>query len=588
MKKHFKNILFIWSWYFKDKFKLFVIFFSTFWIAISQIITPVFYKKLIDITYLEGLTKSEMVDKMVYLLIILAILYIVEQLFWRITSITEIYFELNLKEKLSKYVFEYLNKHSYKFFSDNMTGSLIKKFGRFIQAMISFIFIFFYDILLFLITLTWSIYVIFTQNTYIGFAYLIYLWIFFLIWFFLSKRSMPYRKNYNENDSQLWWFVADVISNHFNLQIFASNKKELDNYSDNFKENKNLQKKFYFTMEWIFASMGAILIISEIIIFYIVIKLWWISIISIWTFVLILSYQYSIWNKIFNLPSILRRVTESMSDISEMIDILDKPHDIVDIPEAKNLDINKWEIVFEDVTFKYFEWQEEVISKLNLTIKPWEKVALVWVSWSGKSTIIKLILRLYDLTSGKILIDGEDIAEVTQESLRKNIWLVPQEPVLFHRSLWENIAYGKDDATLDEIITASKDAQCHKFITAQEKGYDTLVGERWIKLSGWERQRVAIARVLLKNAKILLLDEATSALDSESEILIQKAIDKAMKWKTTIAIAHRLSTIMKMDRIVVLEKWKIVEDWSHSELLAKEDGVYKKLWDIQSGGFIGE
>lgn len=588
MKKHFKNLIFIWNWYIKDKFKLIIIVITTFWIAISQIITPVFYKKLIDITYLEGLTKSEMVDKMMYLLFILALIYIAEQLFWRITSITEIYFELNLKEKLSRYTFEYLNKHSYKFFSDNMTGSLIKKFGRFIQSMISFIFIFFYDILLFLITLIWSIYVIFTQNIYIGFAYLIYLWIFFIIWFLLSKRSMPHRKNYNENDSQLWWFVADVISNHFNLQIFASDKKELDNYSDKFKENKYLQKKFYFGMELVFWSMWAILIISEIIIFYIIIKLWWSSIISVWTFVLILSYQYSIWNKIFNLPSILRRITESMSDISEMKEILEKPHDIIDTKNAKELNISKWEIVFEDVSFKYFEWQEEVINKLNLTIKPWEKVALVWVSWSGKSTIIKLILRLYDLTSGKILIDEENIAEVTQESLRKNIWLVPQEPVLFHRTLAENISYGKDNTTLDEIIKVSKEAECHKFISKQEKGYDTLVGERWIKLSGWERQRVAIARILLKDAKILLLDEATSALDSESEILIQKAIDKAMKWKTTIAIAHRLSTIMKMDRIVVLQKWKIVEDWSHEELLKKENWVYKKLWEIQSGGFIGE
>ena len=221
-----------------------------------------------------------------------------------------------------------------------------------------------------------------------------------------------------------------------------------------------------------------------------------------------------------------------------------------------------------------------------MTIKPGERVAFVGESGSGKTTVAKLLLRLNDIQGGEILIDGQNIAQVTQESLRGSISLVPQDPALFHRSLRENIGYGKNDATEEEIIAASKMARCHKFIEHLKEGYATPVGERGIKLSGGERQRVAIARAILANKPILIMDEATSALDSESESLIQEAMDEVMKNKTVIVIAHRLSTIMKMDRIIVMDTGKIIEEGSHKELLLKKDGIYKKLRNIQSGGFI--
>jgi len=228
-----------------------------------------------------------------------------------------------------------------------------------------------------------------------------------------------------------------------------------------------------------------------------------------------------------------------------------------------------------------------LFNNFNLEIKPGEKIGLVGRSGSGKTTVTRLLLRFMDIDSGKISIDEQNITAITQSDLRSAISYVPQEPLLFHRSLSENIAYGRPDATTEQITQAAKNAHADEFIRTLTDGYETLVGERGVKLSGGQRQRVAIARAMIKDAPILVLDEATSALDSESEILIQDALWKLMEGKTAIVIAHRLSTIQKMDRIVVMDKGTIVEQGSHKELLAK-NGVYAKLWAHQSGGFIEE
>lgn len=213
---------------------------------------------------------------------------------------------------------------------------------------------------------------------------------------------------------------------------------------------------------------------------------------------------------------------------------------------------------------------------------------MVGTSGAGKSTVTKLLLRLFDIAGGEILIDGENIAKVAQDSLREAIAFVPQEPILFHRTLLENIRYGKREASDEEVLEAAKKAHCHEFIAELPEGYQTYVGERGVKLSGGERQRVAIARAILKNAPILVLDEATSSLDSESEALIQDALHTLMEGKTVLVIAHRLSTIMKMDRIVVIESGKVVAEGTHRELLKQEGGLYQKLWNIQAGGFQEE
>jgi ABC-type multidrug transport system fused ATPase/permease subunit len=267
-----------------------------------------------------------------------------------------------------------------------------------------------------------------------------------------------------------------------------------------------------------------------------------------------------------------------------MVELLEMPHDVQDITTATPLNVDKGRVTFRDVDF-YFHETRPVLTRFNFAIESGEKVALVGPSGAGKTTITKLLLRLYDLKAGALEIDGQNIAHVTQDSLRNAIAFVPQEPVLFHRTLMDNIRYGRRDATDEEVIEAAKQAHCHEFIATLPQGYQTFVGERGVKLSGGERQRVAIARAILKNAPILVLDEATSSLDSESESLIQDALKTLMKGKTVIVIAHRLSTIMNMDRIVVMDGGSIVDQGTHAELLTK-DGLYQKLWSIQAGGFL--
>jgi len=279
-------------------------------------------------------------------------------------------------------------------------------------------------------------------------------------------------------------------------------------------------------------------------------------------------------------------MNRAIGESAEMLEILDEGHEILDRSEMK-LHVDAGKVEFVNVGFAYADGNP-IFNNLDLRIKPGEKVAIVGQSGSGKTTLMKLLFRFFDIQSGHILVDEQDIAQVTQDSLRSGISIVPQDTVLFHRSIKENIAYGNPNASDEEIVAAAKMARCHDFITKLKYGYETLVGERGIKLSGWERQRVAIARAILENKRILVLDEATSSLDSESEHLIQEAMDEVMNNKTTIVIAHRLSTIMKMDKIIVMDKGQIIEKWSHKELLANPNSTYKKLRDIQSGGFIVE
>lgn len=283
---------------------------------------------------------------------------------------------------------------------------------------------------------------------------------------------------------------------------------------------------------------------------------------------------------------------ENIGTVQDGMKTLSKPHTVVDKPNAGELSVNKGEIIFENVDFNYGKSDVKLLDDFNLHIKAGEKIGLVGRSGAGKSTLVNLLLRFYDVNGGKILIDGQNIADVTQESLRQHIGMVTQDTSLLHRGVRDNIAYGKPEATDDEIWQAVQKAHADEFVThlsdaKGRTGLDTQVGERGVKLSGGQRQRIAIARVMLKNAPILLLDEATSALDSEVEHAITTSLNDMMAGKTVIAIAHRLSTIASMDRLVVMDKGKIVEMGSHEELLAK-NGVYARLWVRQSGGFIGK
>jgi ATP-binding cassette subfamily B protein len=301
------------------------------------------------------------------------------------------------------------------------------------------------------------------------------------------------------------------------------------------------------------------------------------------------TFTLNLSNRLFQVNLMLRNIEDAFLQASPMTEIIMESPEILDAPDASALKVTKGAINLTDLSFNYedFGTGQQVFEKLNLQIAPGEKIGLVGPSGGGKSTLTRLLLRFDDLSAGSITIDGQNIASVTQSSLRKSIAYVPQEPLLFHRTVAENIAYGKPGATSKNVAAAAHSAHADDFIKNLNKGYDTIVGERGVKLSGGQRQRIAIARAILKNAPILVLDEATSALDSESEVYIQDALWKLMKDRTAIVIAHRLSTIQKMDRIVVLEDGKITEQGTHKQLL-KNKGTYAKLWGHQSGGFIEE
>lgn len=293
--------------------------------------------------------------------------------------------------------------------------------------------------------------------------------------------------------------------------------------------------------------------------------------------------QYIMWES--------ARLFENIGTVNDGMATLSKPHTILDKPQALPLKVTRGEIKFDHVDFSY-EAGKPLLNGFNLNIKPGEKVGLIGRSGAGKSTIVNLLLRFYEPQSGTISIDGQNVDSVTQESLRAQIGLVTQDTSLLHRSVHDNIIYGRPDATEAEMISAAERAEAAGFIpnlsdAKGRRGYDAHVGERGVKLSGGQRQRIAIARVMLKDAPILLLDEATSALDSEVEAAIQESLDKMMDGKTVIAIAHRLSTIAAMDRLIVLDKGRIIEEGSHTELLEKQ-GLYAKLWAHQSGGFLSE
>lgn len=301
--------------------------------------------------------------------------------------------------------------------------------------------------------------------------------------------------------------------------------------------------------------------------------------------VLLYSLTNTTINRLWSIGSILRNFNHSLSDAKEMVEILNQPTDIIDNKNATTLAINHASVDFQHISFQHSDENSPLFKDFSMSIKAGERVGLVGASGSGKSTLTKLLLRFSDLKSGNIFIDGQDIAEVTQNSLRKNIAYVPQETILFHRSIFENIAYGKPGATKDEVVHAAKLANAHDFIEKLPEGYDTLAGERGSKLSGGQRQRIAIARAILKDAPILVLDEATSALDTESERLIQDALKKLMRNRTSLVIAHRLSTVSNLDRIIVLRDGKIAEQGTHRQLLLK-DGLYQKLWSAQGGALL--
>lgn len=404
-----------------------------------------------------------------------------------------------------------------------------------------------------------------------------------------SRWRLRYRRKLSEESSKLAGVIGDALGHGATVKSFAAEAYEKTRLNKILNTWSLAQYRAWISS--IPADVGRMILaaIATAILLVLTAKMYQEGQISIAIVILVQLYVVKLITATLDIAEIIKSYEVMMGGAYDALKTMLVKPEIVDAPRTQSLPKNVAEVAFQNVTYKYADANttQTAVSNFDLTIKPGEKVGLVGYSGSGKTTLTKLLLRFMDINDGAIKLGEHDIREVKQRALRERIAYVPQEPLLFHRSIAENIAYGRPTASDREVMDAAKAAHVDEFVKDLPKGYDTLVGERGVKLSGGQRQRVAIARALLKDAPILVLDEATSALDSRSEKLIQQALWRLMKNRTALVIAHRLSTIQRMDRIVVMDKGKIVQIGSHETLLKDKKGIYAELWAHQSGGYVG-
>jgi len=522
-----------------------------------------------------------------HILIIIFILGLIRLIISRGTSFTNSYFQVNTIAGLRKQAFSYMIGHSHTFFANNFGGSLTQKINKYARSFERLMDMVVDNGIPLIIKSIGIIIAIYTLVPKYAYMLLVFCAVFILTALIYVRFKLKYDILAARADTKTYGALADSISNHSSIQLFAGHDYEKEKVGKVIDEQKKATLINWYLWGGLSFIQTFYTVAVEFIIFWVAIGDWKLGLISVPVIILIQSYLIRLTGSLWSFHSMIRTFYDGFSDAQEMALVLDTPYGVEDIND-NILENIKGEVVFDHVTYIYDKNNTKVFDNFSLTIPQGQRIAIVGSSGAGKSTFVNLLMRLFNLTSGRILIDGVDIASISQKNLREQIGFVPQDPILFHRTLMENIRYGKRSATDEEVKRAAELAHCDDFIDRLPFGYDTYVGERGVKLSGGERQRVAIARAILKDAPILVLDEATSALDSESEMLIQSALGNLIKDKTTIVIAHRLSTIRSMDRIIVIENGKIIEDSTHDELINKEEGTYKKLWDLQAGGFSKE
>jgi ATP-binding cassette subfamily B protein len=556
---------------------------GTIGMQLASLVSPLFLRQFFNILSSET-PNAAIVHQ---LLVVIGWIALVSFLGWaanRIQSLSIMYLEMRAMSALYLAAFDYLIGHSYQFFVSQFAGTLtrrVSKYASSFEVLFDSVMGTFFPTMLYV---AGAIGVLYVRNAALGIALGVWTAAFVSFQVFVSRMRQPIRMARAEEDSALTGTIADAIGNQNTITLFSGGAYEHGVTWRAVERWRKATRRAWITDDYIWGAQGLLMVGINVGLLYGALHFWQEGLLTVGDFVLIQSYLVGIFTSLGGLTREMRRVYDALADAGEMASILETPHGVRDIPQAPDLKVAEGKIEFKHVDF-FFHETRPILRNLDLAIPGGQKVALVGSSGAGKTTMTRLLLRFYDVSGGAILIDGQDISRVSQESLRDALAFVPQEPILFHRSLTENIRYGRRDASDEAVIEAARKAHCHEFITGLPEGYGTYVGERGVRLSGGERQRIAIARAILKNALILILDEATSSLDSESESLIQESLSTLMQGKTVLVIAHRLSTIMRMDRIIVLDQGAIVADGTHQELLSQA-GLYQKLWNIQAGGFL--
>uniref|UniRef100_UPI003AB1DCCE ABC transporter ATP-binding protein n=1 Tax=Parafannyhessea umbonata TaxID=604330 RepID=UPI003AB1DCCE len=517
----------------------------------------------------------------------LVLVNLVGQVLSKLQDYTVYKLEINGNYHLSRLCFDTLSNQSMTFHTSNFGGALVSQTSRFTSGYSQLV-----DVVVFslmpmvtsiaatILSLAWQVPTFVLILVVMMVVYIAFVWV-------MYKRILPLSERTSQAQNRLSGVLSDAVTNILAVKTCGREDFERELFDAADRDARSAETvSMRATMRRNFASSGIIVLIMAVVSVFMVGGHAWFGI-GASTLIMMFTYTYNLTMRLNYTSSMMQRINRALGDAAQMTQILDEPRLVEDAPDASELAVTDGAIDFEHLGFRYHDAAEDdrVFDDLTLHIPAGQRVGLVGRSGSGKTTLTKLLLRLDDVQDGRVLVDGQDISRCTQQSLRRQIAYVPQEALLFHRSIRENIAYGRPDATEEQIREAARQANALEFIDRLPQGMDTMVGERGVKLSGGQRQRIAIARAILTDAPILVLDEATSALDSESEALVQQALERLMHGRTSIVVAHRLSTVASLDRIVVLSNGKIVEDGTHAEL-SRAGGEYERLWDRQTGGFL--
>ena len=495
--------------------------------------------------------------------------------------------EINGDYQLSRLCFDTLSNQSMTFHNSRFGGSLVSQTSRFVSGYSGLVDVVTYSLWPTLASIVLTVGILAPIAPLFVAILVVMLVLYVVIAYGMYRRILPLSAEASRAQNKLSGVLSDAVTNILAVKTYGREDYERGLFTTADREamaaeNVNMRA----TMRRGFTTSALITAIMFVVSIFVVGGNAWFGI-SAGTLVMMFTYTYNLTMRFNYFNSMMQRINRAFGDAAEMTRVLDEPTLVADDADAKPLAVIEGRIDFENLRFRYPDAPQDdyVFEDLNLHIPAGQRVGLVGRSGSGKTTLTKLLLRLDDVQEGRVLVDGQDVSRCTQQSLRRQVAYVPQEALLFHRSIRENIAYGKPDATDEEIRRAAEEANALEFIERLPDGFDTMVGERGVKLSGGQRQRVASARAILVDAPILVLDEATSALDSESEALVQGALENLMRGRTSIVVAHRLSTVASLDRIVVLAHGEVVEDGTHHELVER-GGEYASLWNRQTGGFL--